>query len=75
METIQIKVEAAYPSGFYAHIEDACLCPECVNSVCDSGDTIPEAIENLMEKLQEKRAAKVDPKDQNFVYELNYTWK
>ncbi len=73
-ETIKIKVEHDGWAGWYAAIDGACLCPECVNSVCNSGKTIQDAIDALMETLQEKRAAKADPNDNNFVYELNYTW-
>jgi len=73
METVQIKVEGGL-WRFYAHIEGACVCPECAPFVSRDGKTIPEAIDNLMEMLQERRAAKADPKDESFVYEIPYKW-
>lgn len=38
------------------------------------GRTIQDAIDELMETLCENRAAKADPMDESFVYELKYQW-
>lgn len=70
METVQIKVtESLAGYGFYAFVEGEG--EECA----EHGWDIQEAIEFLLERLQEERAAKADPKDGNFVYELKYNWK
>ena len=69
METIEIKVVHDGWHGYYAHIEGACLCPECVNKVCGSGKLIQEAIDDLLEKLYEKYLEPEQPES-----DLKYKW-
>jgi len=82
METIQIKVEREeYITGFYAYDEKQGVDFElvdgdwvsCGSPICHA-DTIQDAIDGLMETIQEERAAKADPKDENFVYEIPFKW-
>lgn len=72
MEKIQLVISNGYP-GWFASTPESCGCPECKDY--SHGETIQDAIENEMDRLQELRAEKADPNDDSFVYELEYEWK
>ena len=72
MEKIQLILEPGYV-GWFAISSEACGCEECRDY--SHGETIQDAIDNEMERIQELRASKADPNDDNFVYELEYEWK
>lgn len=67
---IQLIVSASISGyGFYAYKESE------GEENAQHGWTIQDAIESLMETLCEQRAAKADPNDKSFVYEIPYKWR
>ncbi len=68
-ETVQIKISGSNWTYWRATFKDY----DCGDPV-GVGKSIQEAIDDFMETIQEKRAAKADPNDKNFVYEIPYKW-
>jgi hypothetical protein len=80
METIKIKVEQDY-IGWYAYDSSKGLDFEVsgedwrnCGSRIGTGKRIADAIEDLMEQLNEDRAGKADPNDNSFVYDQPFNW-